>query len=369
VQSKYSTKNVPAGILYFVVFALSILLRWINYQSFSEMGDVSVSFISFTFSNPVTVIWLLGLIGIGVMLLAKFKPGVGGAFFVFAAVNVFWLIQDIQFVNTSVLYTIGGLVVIPILSAAAYIIAGIICIATEKVPRTTTFMAIPCILLFFCLAFEIVSYIPGITSVINGYGNTPGLFVMRVVLLIALYVCEALAVLFACQWAMSDVFPATNTTQNTYAYAPTTAHVAPNAASFTWFCPQCGQGNSGAFCTQCGTRIPERIAAQQQRSSQAFPASQQPAAQAMAGVQQQPAVAQPAVGGQPNPADTGSFGWAVLGFFVPLAGLILWIVWKTERPLSAKKAGIGALVSVLASVVLTIIEVAIIASMGSSMYY
>ena len=28
----------------------------------------------------------------------------------------------------------------------------------------------------------------------------------------------------------------------------------------------------------------------------------------------------------------GNFGWAVLGFLIPLVGLILWIVWKDERP-------------------------------------
>lgn len=46
-------------------------------------------------------------------------------------------------------------------------------------------------------------------------------------------------------------------------------------------------------------------------------------------------------------SDTGSFGWAVLGFFVPIAGLVLYLVWKDERPKDAKRAGVGALVSVI----------------------
>ncbi len=53
--------------------------------------------------------------------------------------------------------------------------------------------------------------------------------------------------------------------------------------------------------------------------------------------------------------DTGSFGWAVLGFFIPIVGLILYLVWKPTKPLSAKKAGIGALVGVIVDVVFTIL--------------
>jgi hypothetical protein len=42
----------------------------------------------------------------------------------------------------------------------------------------------------------------------------------------------------------------------------------------------------------------------------------------------------------------GSNWWSVMGFFIPLLGLILFLVWKTTNPKSAKAAGIGALVSV-----------------------
>ncbi len=50
--------------------------------------------------------------------------------------------------------------------------------------------------------------------------------------------------------------------------------------------------------------------------------------------------------------DKGSFGWAVLGFFFPLIGLILYLVWSTSRKGDAKKAGIGALVGFLSKVIL-----------------
>ncbi len=35
-------------------------------------------------------------------------------------------------------------------------------------------------------------------------------------------------------------------------------------------------------------------------------------------------------------------GWTVLGCLVPAVGLILYLVWKDERPLSSKAAGKGA---------------------------
>lgn len=47
--------------------------------------------------------------------------------------------------------------------------------------------------------------------------------------------------------------------------------------------------------------------------------------------------------------DSGSIGWAILGFLVPVAGLVLFLIWKDERPESSKMAGIGALVSVCLS--------------------
>ncbi len=55
------------------------------------------------------------------------------------------------------------------------------------------------------------------------------------------------------------------------------------------------------------------------------------------------------------PQDDGNFIWAVIGWFVPIAGLILWIMWKDTAPRNAKKAGLGALISTIAGVVLTVL--------------
>ena len=61
--------------------------------------------------------------------------------------------------------------------------------------------------------------------------------------------------------------------------------------------------------------------------------------------------------------DSGSFGWAVLGFFIPLVGLILWLVWKDTKPKSAKMAGIGALVGVGISLLWWLVGMSMLGSM------
>lgn len=90
--------------------------------------------------------------------------------------------------------------------------------------------------------------------------------------------------------------------------------------------------------------------------------TQQPAPQPM----QQPA--QPMYQ-QPVVNDSGSFGWAVLGFFFPIVGLILFIVWKQSKPKSAKVAGIGALVGFILGIVFSVGANILLAAMGPSYYY
>ncbi|MCL2315486.1 MAG: hypothetical protein FWC46_00155 [Actinomycetia bacterium] len=70
-----------------------------------------------------------------------------------------------------------------------------------------------------------------------------------------------------------------------------------------------------------------------------------------------PAYAQP---------DASSFGFAALGFFVPLVGLILWLVWRDQTPLKAKSAGTGALIGVCALVGFYVLAFAasLVASIG-----
>ena len=57
-------------------------------------------------------------------------------------------------------------------------------------------------------------------------------------------------------------------------------------------------------------------------------------------------------------------GWGILGFFLPLVGLILFLVWLKKNPKSAKSAGIGALVGL----VVTILLIAVLIAAGKNYY-
>ncbi len=63
-------------------------------------------------------------------------------------------------------------------------------------------------------------------------------------------------------------------------------------------------------------------------------------------------------------SDSSSFGWSLLGFFVPIVGIILWLVWRKETPLKAKSAGMGALISIILSIIFAIITVVILFIFG-----
>ncbi len=48
-----------------------------------------------------------------------------------------------------------------------------------------------------------------------------------------------------------------------------------------------------------------------------------------------------------RPEGDFAFAWGILGFFIPIVGLILYLIWKNEKPISSKAAGIGALIRVI----------------------
>ena len=72
-----------------------------------------------------------------------------------------------------------------------------------------------------------------------------------------------------------------------------------------------------------------------------------------------------AVGGMvkkniPAVPDAPSAGYAVLCFFFPMVGLILYLVWMGTYPLRANSCGKGALIGTLVSVISVIVSVLII---------
>ena len=58
---------------------------------------------------------------------------------------------------------------------------------------------------------------------------------------------------------------------------------------------------------------------------------------------------------QQNNNAKGNLGWAILGFLIPIVGLILFIVWNDNKKTDAKMAGIGALFGTIGAIVITII--------------
>lgn len=69
-----------------------------------------------------------------------------------------------------------------------------------------------------------------------------------------------------------------------------------------------------------------------------------------------------------NVVDNGGFGWGLLGFCIPIVGLILYLVWKGEKPKTAKAAGVGALVSVIIGVVFYILLFVVMGLGAAAMY-
>lgn len=69
----------------------------------------------------------------------------------------------------------------------------------------------------------------------------------------------------------------------------------------------------------------------------------------------------------PQVVDNGGFLWGLLGCCIPIVGLVLFLVWKDTKPRTAKAAGIGALVCVIAYVLLYVL--AAVAGIGAALVY
>lgn len=137
------------------------------------------------------------------------------------------------------------------------------------------------------------------------------------------------------------------------------------------YCEKCWSKNSenATFCTNCGNKL-----SNSEPNDQVLESST-PVDNNVNNVQNSNVVTneEEPVYNNVNNAQTNvvtepegsKFGWGVLGFFVPLVGLILYFSWKKDRPKTAKAAGIGALVSVVLNVILAIILVVISINMSS----
>lgn len=127
------------------------------------------------------------------------------------------------------------------------------------------------------------------------------------------------------------------------------------------YCEKCGSKNSenATFCTNCGNKLSNSEPNDQVLESSTLVDNN------VNNVQNSNVVTneEEPVYNNVNNAQTNvvtepegsKFGWGVLGFFVPLVGLILFFTWKKDRPKSSKAAGIGALVSVILKVISIIV--------------
>lgn len=100
------------------------------------------------------------------------------------------------------------------------------------------------------------------------------------------------------------------------------------------------------FCRNCGSEIDDRAVVCPK-----------------CGVAQQPV--------QNEVEDNGGFGWGLLGFCIPIVGLVLFLVWKDTKPRTSKAAGKGALISVIVGVVSYILLIILGMGIGvaGGMYY
>lgn len=115
------------------------------------------------------------------------------------------------------------------------------------------------------------------------------------------------------------------------------------------YCTNCGKElkeGEGNFCPYCGKKLNENA-----------PYGAQPYARPV----------------YRNPDDVPNGGWTVLGFFFPLVGLILYLVFQTNYPIRSKLCGKGALIGVIVdvgvSVLITVIYLIVFFSILASAPY
>lgn len=115
------------------------------------------------------------------------------------------------------------------------------------------------------------------------------------------------------------------------------------------FCKMCGQemADDAVVCNYCGAPKEASQEATQEATQEASQATSQATSQEIP----QPTVQTTA----PQETDEGGFLWGLLGCCIPIVGLVLFLVWKDNKPKTAKALGIGALVSVIATVLFYVI--------------
>lgn len=66
--------------------------------------------------------------------------------------------------------------------------------------------------------------------------------------------------------------------------------------------------------------------------------------------------------------DNSNLGFAIFGFFIPIVGLILFLIYEEKKPKRAKSAGKGALIGFITEIVLAIILVILYVVFAASLF-
>lgn len=66
--------------------------------------------------------------------------------------------------------------------------------------------------------------------------------------------------------------------------------------------------------------------------------------------------------------DNSNLGFAILGFFIPIVGLIIFLIYEGKKPKRAKSAGKGALIGFITEIVLAIILVILYVVFAASLF-
>ena len=185
--------------------------------------------------------------------------------------------------------------------------------------------------------FRKLWFIPGILSVFSGFGivvgsGGPGLLINAVSGILI-----GIPMAFLLGWWLTHPYKKEKNVYQTPITEVDGQSGDPRVSAFDTagkvFCAGCGQELSPDenFCTVCGK--PRTMPVQDTQ-----PVFQQQGNPQMGYVQ-----------------DAPSGGMTALGFFFPIVGLILYLVWKDQTPLKAKSAGKGALIGVIVWTVLSVI--------------
>ncbi len=165
------------------------------------------------------------------------------------------------------------------------------------------------------------------------------------------------------------------------------------------YCHNCGKqvSDNSKFCRYCGAALSEENATEEKPKfgDDLFGFENKAESGAQNGGAQQQGNAQqgnyqygpgsyytPQGGGQPGnygyqygrytaPDDAKSVGFGVLGFFFPVVGFILWLIWHDDHPLRAKSCLKGVLAGVVFYVLIVIIAVIVtcVAAQDALEYY